>query len=105
MRAGMTQASLREACAAAYPTSTLPHALQLTHLDIAGCSRACEPDAFARLQLLHSLRRLIATDCRLGPQHAATLTGLTALEELRLADNPDLMSLESLSSLRYCNCS
>lgn len=54
--------------------------LQLTHLDIHGCHRACSPAAFDCLSQLTSLRRLGAEGCRLQPSAVATLACLTNLQ-------------------------
>lgn len=74
-------------------------ALQLTHLDIRGCHRACSPGPFSHLTQLQRLRRLVAKGCGLQQASVRTLAALPSLAELDLEDNPGLMALGELRSL------
>jgi hypothetical protein len=56
------------------------------------------PDSLAPLASLTSLRILGIDECEIDDAATSALTGLTALEELRIGGNPDLTSLEFASS-------
>lgn len=74
--------------------------LQLTHLDIRGCRRACSPTAFSHLTQLKRLQRLTAPGCQLQQAGVDALAMMPSLRQLDVADNPGLLSLDPLSSLR-----